>query len=265
MGEGWGDFLATMIRLHNVNITDYDMGSWASGRKGGIRYYPYSRSLETNPSTYKVRFRFLLRTFQDDETDSSPFLPPSSSSPFLRSYIQFLDKSGYWGVHAIGEVWAEFLFTLAENLIDDHGFNPSLFPPPVNGTDTNGYYSEDHLAKSGKQVPKHGNTLAVQVRRYSSPFIPSFPSLISLLPSQLVIDGMKLQPCRPTFQNARDAILAADKALTGGENACTIWKSFSKRGLGPDSRVVGSTPWVRCALFIHLLRVELTFSRFALL
>jgi hypothetical protein len=30
----------------------------------------------------------------------------------------------------------------------------------------------------------------------------------------------------------RDAILAADVALTGGENQCTIWASFARRGLG---------------------------------
>ncbi|GAA5875949.1 hypothetical protein JCM16303_004052 [Sporobolomyces ruberrimus] len=186
MGEGWGDFFATMIRMHSKKEQEFDMGSWASGRAGGIRNYPYSRNLTTNQDTYKS-----------------------------------LDKGGYWGVHAIGEVWAEMLFELAENLIDDHGFHPTLFPPAVNSTDSTGYYSEKHLKESKKKVPAHGNTLAVQ----------------------LVVDGMKLQPCRPSFQNARDAIITADKVLTGGENRCTIWKSFAKRGLGPDSRVVGSTPW----------------------
>ncbi|GAA5831230.1 hypothetical protein JCM3766R1_002975 [Sporobolomyces carnicolor] len=186
MGEGWGDFFATMIRMHSAKEQEFDMGSWASGRAGGIRNYPYSRNLTTNQDTYKS-----------------------------------LDKGGYWGVHAIGEVWAEMLFELAENLIDDHGFHPTLFPPAVNSTDSTGYYSERHLQESNKKVPAHGNTLAIQ----------------------LVVDAMKLQPCRPSFQAARDAILTADKVLTNGENRCTIWKSFSKRGLGPDSRVVGSTPW----------------------
>ncbi|MFN8442834.1 MAG: M36 family metallopeptidase [Caldilineaceae bacterium] len=49
---------------------------------------------------------------------------------------------------------------------------------------------------------------------------------------QLVIDGMKLQPCSPTFVDARDAILAADLADTGGANQCQIWEGFAKRGLG---------------------------------
>ncbi|KAM0746933.1 hypothetical protein T439DRAFT_329204 [Meredithblackwellia eburnea MCA 4105] len=183
MGEGWGDFFATMIRMHSINETEFSMGEWASSRKNGIRNYKYSRNMTVNPSTYKT-----------------------------------LDKPGYWGVHAIGEVWAEILFEAAELLIDEHGFQSSLFPPPVNSTDSSNFYDEKYTKT---KVPKAGNTLIVQ----------------------LVVDAMKLQPCRPSFQNARDAILQADKVLTGGANECTLWKGFSRRGLGPDAEVVGSTPW----------------------
>ena len=57
---------------------------------------------------------------------------------------------------------------------------------------------------------------------------------------QLVMDGMKMQPCQPGFADGRDAILAADQALTGGANQCTIWSSFARRGLGWDA-VQGSS------------------------
>jgi Fungalysin metallopeptidase (M36)/Fungalysin/Thermolysin Propeptide Motif len=49
---------------------------------------------------------------------------------------------------------------------------------------------------------------------------------------QLVMDGMKIQPCEPGFVDARNAILKADVALTGGKNQCQIWAGFAKRGLG---------------------------------
>jgi extracellular elastinolytic metalloproteinase len=49
---------------------------------------------------------------------------------------------------------------------------------------------------------------------------------------QLVMEGMALQPCNPNFVQARDAILDADRALSGGANACAIWSGFAKRGLG---------------------------------
>ncbi len=49
---------------------------------------------------------------------------------------------------------------------------------------------------------------------------------------QLVIDGMKLQPCSPGFVDARNGILLADQNDTGGQNQCAIWRAFAKRGLG---------------------------------
>lgn len=52
------------------------------------------------------------------------------------------------------------------------------------------------------------------------------------LTMQLVLDGMKLQPSNPSFLQARDAILLADRNLTGGENQVEIWTAFARRGFG---------------------------------
>jgi hypothetical protein len=52
---------------------------------------------------------------------------------------------------------------------------------------------------------------------------------------QLVIDGMKLQPCAPGFVDGRDAILLADKLYYGGQYHCALWKAFAKRGLGASA------------------------------
>ncbi len=49
---------------------------------------------------------------------------------------------------------------------------------------------------------------------------------------QLVLDGLKLQPCSPTFVEARNALIAADQATTGGQDFCMIWAVFANRGLG---------------------------------
>ncbi|OWZ33300.1 extracellular elastinolytic metalloproteinase [Cryptococcus neoformans c45] len=197
MGEGWGDAIATLIRQveehkNFENGTDvFSMGAWAANSNRGIRNYKYSTNFTINPSTYKT-----------------------------------LDKPGYWGVHAIGEVWAEFLFILSQRLVEKYGFGPTLFPP----TDTskhNDYYtrtSEESVDAAGRPlplVPRYGNALAIQ----------------------LIVDAMKLQPCRPSFFDARNAIIQADQILTGGENACLIWQAFAERGLGEDAAVVGQTPW----------------------
>ena len=49
---------------------------------------------------------------------------------------------------------------------------------------------------------------------------------------QLVMDGLKLQPCEPTYLDGRDAILSADLAASEGANACAIWRAFGRRGMG---------------------------------
>lgn len=54
----------------------------------------------------------------------------------------------------------------------------------------------------------------------------------NILAHKLVMAGMDLDPCNPGFVDGRNAILAADTALTGGANQCVIWGAFAKRGLG---------------------------------
>ncbi|KAN0064982.1 hypothetical protein ACQY0O_002040 [Thecaphora frezii] len=195
MGEGWGDALASIIRRTGPQTRDWPMGSWASNRVKGIRNYPYSTNKTINPETY-----------------------------------EYLDRGGYWGVHAIGEVWATFLNELEEALVLEHGFTDTLFPPATNATAEEQrafFLTDEELAPyagqrvSRRRVPRHGNSLLVQ----------------------LILDGLKLQPCRPSFFDARDAIIQADKHLTGGQNKCLLWKAFAKRGLGQDARVIGRTPW----------------------
>ncbi|KIK73666.1 hypothetical protein PAXRUDRAFT_583870, partial [Paxillus rubicundulus Ve08.2h10] len=192
MGEGWGDFIATSVRSTST-YSDYAMGAWASNREGGIRNYVYSLDTTINPSTYKT-----------------------------------LDKPGYWGVHAIGEVWAEMLWVVQQRFIGTYGFSETLLPPVPNADGSlppNDFYRPQTFhpltGQANPLVPKHGNTLLMQ----------------------LVVDGMKLQPCSPSFFDARDAIIRADEILTGGDNTCALWEGFAERGLGVDATIVGSTPW----------------------
>ena len=49
---------------------------------------------------------------------------------------------------------------------------------------------------------------------------------------QLVLDGMKLQPCSPSMVDGRNAILAADVADYDGDHECALWTAFAERGLG---------------------------------
>jgi len=73
-----------------------------------------------------------------------------------------LDEPGYWGVHAIGEVWAEILWVVLQKLIQKHGYTDDLFPPaPLKdgSVPLGDFYRSD---TKGSLVPKHGNSLMVQ-------------------------------------------------------------------------------------------------------
>ena len=99
---------------------------------------------------------------------------------------------GSTSVHRIGSVWAEMLWEMAWVLMDEHGIDEDIY-------NFTGDVSQDA-----------GNIMAMA----------------------LVMEGMKLQPCSPGFVDGRDAIIAADRAIYGGENECLIWEAFAKRGLG---------------------------------
>ncbi|KAJ1341785.1 hypothetical protein BSLG_010705 [Batrachochytrium salamandrivorans] len=54
----------------------------------------------------------------------------------------------------------------------------------------------------------------------------------NIVTMKIIIGGMMIQQCNPTFLAARDAIISADKLHYQGANKCEIYKGFSKRGLG---------------------------------
>ena len=57
---------------------------------------------------------------------------------------------------------------------------------------------------------------------------------------QYVVDGLKLQGCGPGLVVGSRAIITAADVLSGGEDTCTVWASFARRGLG-YSAVQGTT------------------------
>ncbi|KAJ2315272.1 hypothetical protein IWW54_000398 [Coemansia sp. RSA 2705] len=57
---------------------------------------------------------------------------------------------------------------------------------------------------------------------------------------QILLDGMKLQPCAPSFIDARNAIIQAEKNL-GGADRCRLWQGFAKRGLGIQAQQTNQT------------------------
>ncbi|KAL4258976.1 Extracellular metalloproteinase [Pleurotus pulmonarius] len=52
---------------------------------------------------------------------------------------------------------------------------------------------------------------------------------------RLFIDALAIQPCNPTFVNARDAWIQAVANRYGGTHKCLIWKVFASKGLGANA------------------------------
>ncbi|KAF8156582.1 Fungalysin metallopeptidase-domain-containing protein [Crassisporium funariophilum] len=48
----------------------------------------------------------------------------------------------------------------------------------------------------------------------------------------LFVDALPIQPCNPTFVNARDAWIQADANRYNSAHTCILWKAFASRGLG---------------------------------
>nr|BAD01605.1 metalloprotease [Nannizzia gypsea] len=114
MGEGWGDFYATAIRLkpRDAKNTNYSMGAWAANNPKGIRAYLYSTNLQTNPYMY-------------------------TSVNSLRE------------VHQYGTVWATMLYDLMWALIEAHGNTYSANPVFRNGVPQDGRHLAMKLVMDG--------------------------------------------------------------------------------------------------------------------
>ncbi|KAH6586172.1 hypothetical protein BASA50_000637 [Batrachochytrium salamandrivorans] len=72
-------------------------------------------------------------------------------------------------------------------------------------------------------VTKHG---------FSSNLYDASQSAGNIVTMKIIIGGMPLQSCAPTFLSARNAILDADASHYKGAHRCDIYKGFAKRGLG---------------------------------
>ena len=117
-------------------------------------------------------------------------------------------------VHQSGEIWASILWDLNWNLIEEYGGKEVAFNSDLSQA----------VGKNGNPNIFGGNVIG--------PDVLDLTTGANNLAMQLVIDGMKMTTIAPRFSDARDSILAADVALTGGVNHGVIWETFARRGLG---------------------------------
>ena len=111
----------------------------------------------------------------------------------LVTYAGVANASVFSQPHGIGSIWATMLWDMTwEIILQDNMIVSNIYSVPVNIADYK------------------GNVAALK----------------------LVNEGLRLQPCSPSFVQARDAILQADQMLFGGRYRCAISRAFTRRGLG---------------------------------
>jgi extracellular elastinolytic metalloproteinase len=103
-------------------------------------------------------------------------------------------------VHADGEIWSATNFDLRELLLD--------------------------------RYPSHGQSIQRDCADGIRP-VQDCPGNRRWI--QLLFDAFQLMPVRPSFLDARDAILAADAMRFGGANQDLLWLGFARRGFGQNA------------------------------
>jgi uncharacterized repeat protein (TIGR01451 family) len=154
---------------------------------------------------------------------------------------------------AMGVGWGDFFALATTAKATDDGALPRGIAAYVNGQDVDGrgirtfpYSTDMEVSPRTHADVNNGSTFDIgevwastlwdmywaMVDEYG--FDADFTNMASgnALAMRLVIEGMKEQPCSPGLIDGRDAILAADQAITGGANFCIIYGAFARRGFG---------------------------------
>ena len=225
-GEGWSDYIAG-------SMTDDDAaGEYVTGEfDTAIRRLPMTNYRWSYGS---IRGGTLFRRDQQ---------PPDAAAgvPFE--------------VHDVGEVWAATLWDMRELLIMKdpnavffdgtrrlgNGTTFYIGPRQVQSTDTqhpinyrSAYNTNAPATINPNQHIVRPGLIAAEINSLGHRNGPLATAVRNgaILSDKLVLRGMQLSPCNPSFVDSRDSILLADRELNGGENRAIIWRAFASHGVG---------------------------------
>lgn len=247
-GEGWSDYIASSMGEDDAE------GEYATGEHDiGIRRLPVTNYRWSYGSINGV-------TLNRRDRAHNPLAIPDQRPGGIP-----------YEVHDIGEVWSAVLWDMRELLIvkDPGGVffdgtrRLGLGTPfyignrLVNSVDTLHPidYRESFRTTAVQAVPggpapaptikasEHIVRPGLIAAENAQPFYPNRSGPLATAVSKgarladtLVLRGLQLSPCNPSFVDSRDSILLADRELTGGENQAIIWRAFASHGVGVGAR-----------------------------
>jgi uncharacterized protein (TIGR03437 family) len=126
----------------------------------------------------------------------------------------------------MGEGWSDYF---AASLFNNPVQGAYVLQNALTGTRRHSYtgypFTYEDLGNQGFEVHDDGEIWAAALWELRG-------TLGQAVADRLVVDGLKLTPCRPSMTDARDAILAADAAANGNANRTKLWQIFAKHGMG---------------------------------
>ena len=130
---------------------------------------------------------------------------------------------------AMGEGWSDYwsITINGDGAVGEYVMNNTIgirraaYTVPANSV----HDSYADVCAGGCQVHRDGEVWAATLWDLRT-------QLGATITDNIVLNGMKFTPNRPSFLNARDGILQADQNLYGGANNCAIWTVFARHGMG---------------------------------
>lgn len=251
MGEGWSDFVAS-------SLTDDDNeGEHVTGDQDkGIRRVPYTNYRYSYGSINNQS----LNVRKNANTD---VIGPDGNAGGIP-----------YEVHDIGEVWAAVLWDMRELLIVKQKVNntfPGIFFDGTRrmGGGTTFYIGERAVQSLDANHPINYRQGFATDDGTTAPFpVPVLPKLNAAdivrpgalatenssglyerrsgplattvsngarMADKITLRGLQLVACNPSFVDMRNAMIAADREITGGENVAVIWRAFTSHGVGTNA------------------------------
>lgn len=206
------------------------------GSASGLRN---NSSFASTPDGIRPRMRIFIfskgslgpSTYRDGAYDGQVVLHEYTHGVSNRLVGNRTDTSCLGGTQsgALGEGWSDYF---AISFYNNPVFAGYSWLDPVNGIRRHSYdgykFSYEDVGNAGFEVHNDGEIWTATLWDLRT-------ALGQVVTDRLVINGLKATPCRPSMIDARDAILAADRASSGGANRAKIWEVFARHGMGSSA------------------------------
>jgi hypothetical protein len=240
-GEGWGDYIADSMGDDDA-IGEYVTGEFdVAIRRLPLTNYRWSyQSINGNGLTRRDR-SYNPTAVPDNDPGATPFETHDTGEVWsatlwdMRELMIMKDPNGVFfdGTRRLGGGTNFYIGNRLVQSVDNlhpieyrPGFmttipnaDPTLPPVP-------NIRPAEHIVRPG--------LIAAEIQTTGNRNGPKAVALRNgaFLADTLMMRGMQLSPCNPTFVDSRDSILLADRERFGGENHALIWRAFASHGVG---------------------------------